>query len=81
MKAKRVYDIEDMYTSIEEAIDHVNNAMDELDGIEEYQDEINELISIRNRLEQLQEDISEEYTKFKDAEDKSIADEYDRMRL
>lgn len=78
---KRVYDTEDMTTALEEAIDHINNAMSELDGMVEYQDEIDELISTRDRLEQLLEEANEILAKQQEEEQRELEREYDRMRL
>lgn len=81
MKHTYVYDTEDMTTALEEAIDHINNAMTELDGMVEYQDEIDELINIRDRLEQLQEEANEILAKQQEEEQRELEREYDRMRL
>ena len=81
MKAKRLYDTEDMATALEEAIDHINNAMTELDGMIEYQDQIDELIAIRNDLEQLQEETDEILAKQQEEEQRELEREFDKMRL
>ena len=81
MKHTYIYDTEDMTTALEEAIDHINNAMTELDGMVEYQDETNELVSTRDRLEQLLEEANEILAKQQDEEQKDLEREYDRMRL
>jgi ABC-type uncharacterized transport system fused permease/ATPase subunit len=78
---KRLYDTEDMTTALEEAIDHINSAMTELDGMTEYQDEIDELVSTRDRLEQLLEEANEILTKQQEEEQRELEREYDRMRL
>lgn len=78
---KRLYDTEDMATALEEAIDHINNAMTELDGMIEYQDQIDELIAIRNDLEQLQEDANEILAKQQEEEQRELEREFDKMRL
>ena len=81
MKAKRLYDTEDMATALEEAINHINNAMTELDGMIEYQDQIDELIAIRNDLEQLQEETDEILAKQQEEEQRELEREFDKMRL
>lgn len=81
MKANRIYDAEDMTTALEEAIDHINNAMTELDGMVEYQDEIDELISTRDRLEQLLEEANDILAKQQEAEQRELENEFDRMRI
>lgn len=81
MKAKRLYDTEDMGTALEEAIGHINNAMTELDGMIEYQDQIDELIAIRNDLEQLQEETDEILAKQQEEEQRELEREFDKMRL
>ena len=81
MKAKRLYDVEDMQSALEEAIDHINNAMTELDGMIEYQDQIDELIAIRNDLEQLQEETDEILAKQQEEEQRELEKEFDKMRL
>lgn len=81
MKHTYVYDTEDMTTALEEAIDHINNAMTELDGMIEYQDEIDELVSTRDRLEQLLEEANEILAKQQEEEQRELEREYDRMRL
>ena len=81
MKAKRLYDVEDMQSALEEAIDHINNAMTELDGMIEYQDQIDELIAIRNDLEQLLEDADEILAKQQEEEQRELEREFDKMRL
>ena len=81
MKHTYIYDTEDMTTALEEAIDHINNAMTELDGMVEYQDETNELVSTRDRLEQLLEEANEILAKQQEEEQKELEREYDRMRL
>lgn len=78
---RRLYDVEDMTTALEEAIDHINSAMNELDGMIEYQDQIDELIAIRNDLEQLQEEADEILAKQQEEEQRELEREYDRMRL
>ena len=78
---KRLYDTEDMTTALEEAIDHINNAMTELDGMIEYQDEIDELVSTRDRLEQLLEDANEILAKQQEEEQRELEREFDKMRL
>jgi soluble cytochrome b562 len=78
---KRLYDTEDMTTALEEAIDHINSAMTELDGMTEYQDEIDELVSTRDRLEQLLEEANEILAKQQEEEQRELEREYDRMRL
>ena len=81
MKAKRLYDTEDMATALEEAINHISNAMTELDGMIEYQDQIDELIAIRNNLEQLQEETDEILAKQQEEEQRELEREFDKMRL
>ena len=81
MKHAYIYDTEDMTTALEEAIDHINNAMTELDGMIEYQDEIDELIGTRDRLEQLLEEANEILAKQQEEEQRELEREYDRMRL
>lgn len=81
MKHTYVYDTEDMTTALEEAIDHINSAMTELDGMVEYQDEIDELVSTRDRLEQLLEEANEILAKQQEEEQRELEREYDRMRL
>lgn len=81
MKHTYVYDTEDMATALEEAIDHINNAMTELDGMTEYQDEIDELVSTRDRLEQLLEEANETLAKQQAEEQRELEREYDKMRL
>ena len=81
MKAKRLYDTEDMATALEEAINHISNAMTELDGMIEYQDQIDELIAIRNDLEQLQEETDEILAKQQEEEQRELEREFDKMRL
>ena len=81
MKAKRLYDTEDMATALEEAINHINNAMTELDGMIEYQDQIDELIAIRNDLEQLQEETDEILAKQQEEEQRELEREFDKMRI
>lgn len=78
---KRLYDTEDMATALEEAINHINNAMTELDGMIEYQDQIDELIAIRNDLEQLQEETDEILAKQQEEEQRELEREFDKMRL
>lgn len=78
---RRLYDVEDMTTALEEAIDHINNAMNELDGMVEYQDQIDELIAIRNDLEQLQEEANEILAKQQEEEQRELENEFNRMRL
>ena len=78
---KRLYDTEDMATALEEAIDHINNAMTELDGMIEYQDQIDELIAIRNDLKQLQEETDEILAKQQEEEQRELEREFDKMRL
>ena len=81
MKAKRLYDTEDMTTALEEAIDHINNAMTELDGMIEYQDQVDELIAIKNDLEQLLEEADEILAKQQEEEQRELEREFDKMRL
>ena len=78
---KRVYDTEDMQSALKEAIDHINNAMTELDGIIEYQDEVDDLISIRDRLEQLQEETDDIMQKQWADEQKELEREFDKTRI
>ena len=78
---RRLYDTEDMTTALEEAIDHINNAMTELDGMIEYQDQIDELIAIRNNLEQLQEDANEILAKQQEEEQRELEREFNKMRI
>lgn len=78
---RRLYDTEDMATALEEAINHINNAMTELDGMIEYQDQIDELIAIRNDLEQLQEETDEILAKQQEEEQRELEREFDKMRL
>ena len=78
---RRLYDTEDMATALEEAIDHINSAMNELDGMIEYQDQIDELIAIRNDLEQLQEETDEILAKQQEEEQRELEKEFDKMRL
>ena len=78
---RRLYDTEDMATALEEAIDHINSAMNELDGMIEYQDQIDELIAIRNDLEQLQEETDEILAKQQEEEQRELEREFDKMRL
>ena len=78
---RRLYDTEDMTTALEEAIDHINNAMTELDGMIEYQDEIDELVSTRDRLEQLLEDANEILAKQQEEEQRELEREFNKMRL
>ena len=78
---KRLYDTEDMATALEEAINHINNAMTELDGMIEYQDQIDELIAIRNDLEQLQEETDEILAKQQEEEQRELEREFDKMRI
>lgn len=78
---KRLYDTEDMQSALEESIDYINKAMNELDGMIEYQDQIDELIAIRNDLEQLQEETNEILAKQQEAEQRELEREFDRMRL
>ena len=81
MKAKRLYDTEDMATALEEAINHINNAITELDGMIEYQDQIDELIAIRNDLKQLQEETDEILAKQQEEEQRELEREFDKMRI
>lgn len=81
MKHTYVYDTEDMTTALEEAINHINDAMTELDGMIEYQDEIDELVSTRDRLEQLLEEANEILAKQQEEEQRELEREFDRMRL
>ena len=78
---RRLYDTEDMATALEEAIDHINSAMNELDGMIEYQDQIDELIAIKNDLEQLQEETDEILAKQQEEEQRELEREFDKMRL
>ena len=78
---KRLYDTEDMATALEEAINHINSAMSELDGMIEYQDQIDELIAIRNDLKQLQEETDEILAKQQEEEQRELEREFDKMRL
>ena len=78
---RRLYDTEDMAAALEEAINHINNAMTELDGMIEYQDQIDELIAIRNDLEQLQEETDEILAKQQEEEQRELEREFDKMRL
>ena len=78
---RRLYDTEDMATALEEAINHINNAMTELDGMIEYQDQIDELIAIRNDLEQLQEETDEILAKQQEEEQRELEREFDKMRI
>ena len=78
---RRLYDTEDMATALEEAINHINNAMTELDGMIEYQDQIDELIAIRNDLKQLQEETDEILAKQQEEEQRELEREFDKMRL
>ena len=78
---KRLYDTEDMATALEEAINHINSAMSELDGMIEYQDQIDELIAIKNDLEQLQEETDEILAKQQEEEQRELEREFDKMRL
>ena len=78
---RRLYDTEDMAAALEEAINHINNAMTELDGMIEYQDQIDELIAIRNDLEQLQEETEEILAKQQEEEQRELEREFDKMRL
>ena len=66
---------------LEEAIDHINSAMNELDGIIEYQDQIDELIAIKNDLEQLLEEANEILAKQQEEAQRELENEFDRMRL
>ena len=78
---KRLYDTEDMATALEEAINHINSAMSELDGMIEYQDQIDELIAIKNDLEQLQEETDEILAKQQEEEQRELEREFDKMRI
>ena len=78
---KRLYDTEDMATALEEAINHINSAMSELDGMIEYQDQIDELIAIRNDLKQLQEETDEILAKQQEEEQRELEREFDKMRI
>ena len=78
---RRLYDTEDMATALEEAINHINNAMTELDGMIEYQDQIDELIAIKNDLEQLQEETDEILAKQQEEEQRELEREFDKMRI
>ena len=78
---RRLYDTEDMATALEEAINHINNAITELDGMIEYQDQIDELIAIRNDLKQLQEETDEILAKQQEEEQRELEREFDKMRI
>lgn len=81
MKAKRIYDVEDMDSALIEAINHINNALDELNGMLEYQSQIDELVGIRNDLEQLQEETNDIVCKIREEEQRELEREFDRMRI
>lgn len=78
---KRLYDVEDMQSALEEAINHINSAMTELDGMVEYQDEVDDLISIRNGLKQLQEETDDIMQKQWADEQKELEREFDKTRI
>lgn len=76
-----VYDVEDMVEALENSIEYLRDAGEELHGIIEYEDQEQEIVSVRKELEDLLGETLEIMQKIWEEERKELEREFFKSRL
>jgi hypothetical protein len=75
------YDVEDMLDLLADAINHLENAENELLGVLEFEGELSDIMDIRKGLQHKLDEANEILAKQQAEEQRELEREFDRMRL